>query len=309
MSVVIDIVLPIFGLVLLGYAAARLHLFDEAATRGLSLFVFNFAIPVLLIRTMSRVELPARSDLGLLIVYFGTTFAVFALGSLLAWRWRRGGAEPAIFGITAAFSNSFILGIPLVLEAFGEAGMAPLLLIIAFHSILLFTLTTLVAEMALGAGAPLRQVPMTVARGLASNPILGGLVLGLIINVADVELPGSLDRIARYLGDAALPCALFALGATLSRFRLTGALPAALCLTLIKNAVHPLMVLALLPFFSLSTIAANVAITIAACPSGVNAFLFASRYKAAEAEASSTILISTILSIVTLSLVLGWLRV
>jgi predicted permease len=307
-AVIVDIVLPIFGLILLGYGAALFRLFDEAATRGLSLFVFNFAIPVLLIRTMSRIELPSRGDLGLLVVYFGTTFMVFALGALLARHWRRSGAEPAIFGITAAFSNSFILGIPLVLAAFGEAGMAPLSLIIAFHSVLLFTLTTLVAEMALGAGAPLRQIPLTVVRGLAGNPILIALLVGLAINIAGYELAGGLDRIARYLGDAALPCALFALGATLSRFKLVGALPAALCLTVIKNAVHPLLVLVLLPFFALSPMAAAVAITVAACPSGVNAFLFASRYKAAEVEATSTILLSTAVSIITLSLVLTWLR-
>jgi predicted permease len=111
-SVIVDVVLPIFALIFLGYGAARFRLFDEAATRGLSLFVFNFAIPVLLVRTMSRIELPSRGDLGLLIIYFGTTFIVFALGARRARHWRRGGADPAIFGITGRRSASSACSAP-----------------------------------------------------------------------------------------------------------------------------------------------------------------------------------------------------
>ena len=48
MEIIIDIILPVFGVVAIGFAAAKLGLFDRSATRGLSLFVFNFAIPLLL---------------------------------------------------------------------------------------------------------------------------------------------------------------------------------------------------------------------------------------------------------------------
>ncbi len=300
---------PIFGLVLLGYLAARRFGFDDAATRGLSLFVFNYAIPIMLVRTMARVALPAHPEWGLIVAYFSSTFVIFGLGAVPAWRpFRRGGAEPAIFGITAAFSNSLILGIPLVLAAFGDEAAVPLFLIIAFHSALLFTLTTIVAEAGLGAGLPFRQIPINVGRGLVTNPILWGLAIGLAMNLTGLRLPGPLDRLASYLSDSALPCALFALGASLSRFQLGGALPSALVLTALKNLVHPAIVLLLVPVLDLSPITAKVAITVAACPSGVNAYLFAARYNAATAETTSTILISTALSVVTLSLLLNWLQ-
>jgi malonate transporter and related proteins len=308
-SVVLDIVAPVFGLVLLGYGAARLGTFDEAATRGLSLFVFDFAIPIMLVRTMGRVALPAEPEWGLIVVYFGTTFAVFGMGALAARRlFARSGAEPAIFGITAAFSNSLILGIPLTLEAFGEAAAVPLFLIIAFHSALLFTLTTVVAEAGLGVGLPLSRLPLNVGKALVANPILWGLAVGLAMNLGGLALPGPVDRLARYLGDASLPCALFALGANLSRFRLGTTLRAALLLTAVKNLAHPALVLLAAPLLDLAPLTTKVALTIAACPSGVNAYLFAARYKASVEEASSTILVSTAVSVVTLSVLLGWLR-
>ena len=77
---------PIFGLVLLGMAAGRLGLFDAAATRGLSLFVFNLAIPVMLLRQLAQAHLAGSLDWGVLLAYFGSAFLVFFLGlQILRW--------------------------------------------------------------------------------------------------------------------------------------------------------------------------------------------------------------------------------
>ena len=67
---------------LAGWLAARLKAFDESATRGLSLFAFNFAIPVFLLRTVAQTELPPHSDWQFVFAYFGGAFTVFALGAL-----------------------------------------------------------------------------------------------------------------------------------------------------------------------------------------------------------------------------------
>jgi predicted permease len=309
-AVIVDIVAPIFGIVLVGYLAARLRAFDEAATRGLSLFAFNFAIPVMLVRTLARAELPAQPEWGLLLAYFGGALLVFATAALAARRlFRRRGADPAIFGISAAFSNIVILGIPLVLEAFGPSAAVPLSLVVAVHSAFLFTVTTIVAEVGAGAGAPLRELPANVGKGLVGNPILWGIAGGLALNLAGLALPAVLDRLASILGGAALPAALFALGANLSRFHLAGSLREALLLTALKILVQPALVWLLAVWlFPLQPVSLAVAVTIAALPSGINAYLFAVRYQAGVPEASSTILVSTLISVVTLSLLLATLR-
>jgi malonate transporter and related proteins len=113
---------------------------------------------------------------------------------------------------------------------------------------------------------------------------------------------------AQMLGAAALPCALFALGANLARFRLGRTLKEALFLTALKTVAQPALVLAACELLHLPRISLQVLVTIAAMPAGVNAYLFAARYEAAVAEASSTILISTGLSVVTLSVLLVLLR-
>ena len=307
MSVIVEIIAPTFGIVLLGWLAARLRAFDEPATRGLSLFAFNFAIPVMLFRTLARADLPEHPEWGLVLAYFASAIAVFGLAAV-AGRvlFRASGAAPAILGITAAFSNTIILGIPIVLRAFGEAAAVPLSLIVAFHSAVMFTLTTVVAEIGAGDGAHWLATLANVGRGLGSNPILWGIGGGLAVNLLGVSLPSVVDQFAATLGAAALPAALFALGANLSRFRLAHTLREAALLTGLKILVQPLLVYLLAAYvFGLSPLSQAVLVTIAALPTGINAYLFAARYQAAVPEATSTILVSTLLSTVTLGLLLA----
>lgn len=309
-SVIVQIITPIFGIVLAGWLAARLKAFDEGATRGLSLFAFNFAIPVFLLRTVAQTELPPHPEWNFVLAYFGGAFMVFALGAVAARvLFARGGATPAIFGISACFSNTTILGIPIVLRAFGDAAAVPLALILGFHSALLFTLTTVAAEVGAGVGVPMRELVRNVLRGLVTNPILWGIAGGLVLNGLDLALPAMVDQFAALLGGAALPTALFALGSNLARFHLAHALREALLLTLLKNLLQPAAIYALGAWvFELGPVSLAVAVTMAALPTGINAYLFAARYDAAVPEATSTILVSTLISTFTLAFLLAWLQ-
>jgi predicted permease len=180
---------------------------------------------------------------------------------------------------------------------------------VAFHSALIFTATTIAAEVGLGAGAPWHQIPRNVGKGLVTNPILWGIAVGLALNLLGLALPAVLDQLAATLGAAALPAALFALGANLSRFRLARALRAALLLTGLKILLQPALVYLLAAHvFVLPPVSLAVAVTIAALPTGINAYLFAARYGVAVQEATSTILVSTLASAATLATVLAAFR-
>ena len=181
----------------------------------------------------------------------------------------------------------------------------PLALILGFHSALLFTLTTVVAEVGAGVGVPVPRLLRNVGTGLVTNPILWGIGGGLVLNFLALPLPDVLDQLAAMLGGAALPTALFALGANLSRFRLTRTLRESLALTALKTLVQPALIYVLGAYvFVLAPVSLAVAVTMAALPTGINAYLFGARYDAAIPEATSTILISTLVSVLTLGFLL-----
>ena len=311
MALILDIILPVFGLVVLGFGAAKAKWFDEGAIRGLSLFVFNFAIPVMLFRTLARVEMPETIEWGFLLSYYIGALTVFALGMASAGiLFRRPLEAQGAAGLTAGYSNTVLLGIPLILTTFGDDAALPLFLLVAFHSLLLFPIGTAVIEAGRGRGAGLRKLPLVTAKGMAKNPIMVGLVLGLAFNLLDLGIPGPVDTIAETLGQAALPCATFAMGASLAQYRIAGSLGESGVLIGLKILVHPLLVWLLATMvFDVAPLWASVAIVMAALPTGVNAYLFAERYGTGIAQAATAVLVSTGITIGTLSLLLAVLGV
>lgn len=300
---------PIFGLMAFGYAATFTRVFDAAAARALAGFVFYFAIPVMLFRSMASARLPDQIPWGYLLSYYLGAAVVFAAGMAGARALFGGSFErQAIAGFSAAFGNTVLLGIPLVLTTFGERASLPLFLLVAFHSTLLFTVVTVVIEIGRGSRAGLRALPVAILGGLATNPVLWGLILGVAFSLAGLRLPGPLERWAALIGNGAAPCALFSVGASLRAYRLKGALAPAAMIAALKLVAHPLLVVGLIRLvFEVPPLWAKVAIVIAALPVGVNPYLFAVRYDAGQAESASAILLTSLLSVVTVSVVLLWL--
>jgi malonate transporter and related proteins len=310
LPVVLDVILPIFGLLAFGYGATFTRVFGEAAASALASFVFYFAIPVMLFRSMATAALPDQIPWGYLGAFYGGAVVAFGLGFGIARLAFEGPFERhAIIGFGAAFGNSVLLGVPVVLTALGDAASLPLFLLLAFHSTLLFTTITLVLEIG-GAGRErLRDVPAKALGGLARNPILWGLAGGIAVNLLGLRLPAALARWTELVAGAAVPCALFSTGASLRSYRIAGALRPALVMVALKLVVCPLAVWALATMvFEMPPLWAKVAIVLAAMPVGVNVYLFGVRYHAGEAESATAVLLSSILSLASLSLVLVWLH-
>jgi hypothetical protein len=290
------VVAPVFLVIFGGWAAVRLRFLSARATDGLSEFVFVVAVPVLLFRTLATAPLPDAQPFGYWAAYFAGMAAVWTAGSLLAARlFGVRGQENAILGFATAQSKTVFVGIPLILRAVGDAGMVPSFLLIAIHLPLAMAVAALLIE---GSGGDRRIGPM--AKRLASHPILIGIVAGGLWRLSGLPLPAVADVTARMIGEAAAPCALFALGMTLTRYGLS-APPALLgAVVLLKLVAHPALVY-LLAFhvIPMPPVWAAVAVLFAACPTGVNAYLLAQNYRTGEGLTAATITLSTVLAAVT----------
>lgn len=306
MTTLLGIVAPIFGIMALGFAAVKLRILDKKAVNGLVLFVFNIAIPALLFRSLARTELPPDIQWGFLLSFYGGSFTVFALG-LAAGRFlfHRSLPDQAIFGMSAGFSNTVLMGIPILLTAYGPEAMLPIILIIAFHAPTLMPLTAGMIQVGKGGDVSVGAQARNIGLDLVRNPIIMGLILGLLMNWSGWAIPGPLDRMAEMLGSAAVPCALFALGASLAGYPLTGDVSPALVLSALKLFVHPALVWVLaVPVLGLEGVWVPVAVTMAAMPSGINVYLFGARYDAAPGVAARTVFLTTAGSLITVSVVL-----
>ena len=301
MQGIIETVLPIFALVLCGYALGRRRWMSEEAIKGLANFVFYLAIPALLFRSLARGLGPV--DLTVVLAYFSGVVLSFLLAfAITRAAFRTDYAEQVLAGMGSSFSNTVMLGIPLVLTVFGEAGRVPLMLIITFHSILIIPAVSVLLEIGRGRGKGWGGMARTSLASIFANPVILALLAGTAWGMTGWSLPTPAERFIELLSGAATPCALFALGASLTGFKIAGDLKETMVVVVLKLFAHPAIVAVFAWFvLDLEPGPAAVAIVMAALPAGANVFILAQHYNTYTARSASAILISTGLSVITLS--------
>lgn len=306
MATLLNTIAPVFGILLLGFLAVKLRWLEESGVKGLVFFVFNIALPLLLFRSLATTRLPDDIQWSFIFSFYGGSFTCFGIGVALGrWTFGRTLDHQAIFGMSAGFSNTVLLGIPIILTAYGPEATLPIFLLIAFHGPTLMPLTTALIQISRGSEVSAGEQARLVALELLRNPIIMGLLAGLVANLSGFVLPVGLDRSVELMGSSAVPCALFAMGASLAAYPLFGDVAPAVLLAAVKLLLHPILVWILaVPVFGLEGIWVPVAVTMAAMPSGVNAYLFGARYNAAPGVAARTILLSTLFSLATISVAL-----
>jgi len=307
LQAVLDIVLPVFGLVLLGYLIARTPLLTPEGIKGITNFVFFVAIPVMLFRSVSKLTIPDSVDPLLPVAYFAGVFVVYAVSMVMArGAFRLRGDDCAIFAMGSTYSNLVLLGIPIIYLALGDEGLIAILLIVAAHALVLITLTTIVIELSRGKGDTWRRTVLTAAGALIRNPVILGLAAGLIWGTTGLELPKSLERLADMLKAAAPPAALFAVGASLAGFRLIGDPAQSATIIVLKMVALPAVVwVSAAHVFALSPLNVAVATLAAAMPTGVNAFLIASAYNTYRERSATAVVVSTAIAVLSVGVLIA----
>lgn len=302
-------VVPVFALIALGYVAARLRLFPGETARGLSQFVFLFAIPALLFRTAASVDIGAAAPWGLWGAYFSAAAAVWLTAVLIARRvppLRAAGGASAAIGST--FGNLVMLGLPLSLTYFGETAILPAALLISIHAPVHWFAATVLAQWAgRGTGEPVASLLRDFLLSLLRNPIIVALVAGALWGLTGLELHPVVDRPVELLSQAGVPTALFALGLSLAAHGLMGHIGSVVLVVALKMAAFPALAwIAATQVFGLPPVQAGVVVLFAALPTGANAYIFAEQHRAAVPVVSGAIALGTGIGVLTISAVL-WL--
>lgn len=208
----LTVLVPIFALLALGFAAARTGLLSAEANGGLLKLVACFAIPALLFRSLAGGaqasgggEIAVIYLLGcaaLLVIAF--VYGRSALGLSLA--------ECVVFGMGVIYSNSSLIGIPIAQALLGDQGVALLSEIIAIHTLVLIPVATLLLAFGNSAGGGSKALISAI-----SNPMTLALAAGLVWRRTGLAVPETIDHVIGMLAAAAPALSLIALGATVAR--------------------------------------------------------------------------------------------
>ena len=303
------IIFSIFGLIGLGYLAARIGLLSAGVGGALAEFVFTIAIPVLLFRTLSNADFSGVSPWGVWLSYFGAVAVSWTVSHLTLRRlFGRDARSGVVAGVSASFANTVLIAVPLVQTVVGDRGMVGLLIILSIHLPVMMLASTLLYEWALRADGRVTQKVSTQALirhfavTLAKNPIIIGIVAGALWRLTGLSLAAVPARLVDSLAQVAGPLALFSSGMSLARYGIARNVPQALVITVFKLALMPAVVLLIGRLVGLPAPLLAAALITAACPTGVNAYLIANRFGTGQAISSNAIMISTALGVVTVTL-------
>ena len=295
-----QVVLPVFLVIGFGYLAARVGWFPASGVDGLIAFTQNFAIPCLLFRAISTIDLRAGFDPALLTAFYGGALAGFAAG-LLGARvlFGRSWEDCVAIGFCCLFSNSVLLGLPITERAYGAAALGPNYAIVAIHSPVCYGVGITAMEIVRGRGGGWGAIAAKVGRSTVRNPLVIAIAAGFAVNLAGLPQPAILAEGLDLMVRAALPAALFGLGGVLVRYRPEGDMRAIAYVCAVSLVLHPAVVWGLGRALALPEGAFRSAVLTAAMAPGVNAYIFANLYGSARRVAASAVLAGTAASLLT----------
>ena len=295
---------PLFALVFAGYVLMRVTRWPAVVADGLTRFVFVVALPATLFRQMCDFGHLPPVDVRLLMAFFGGCLVVFVFGRWVAWRcFRLDGVAQSVFALAGVFSNNLMLGLPLAKEAFGDAAVPSVALVLVFNSLTLWTLLTVSVEWARHGSLSLRGISRTL-RGVFSNPLIIGILSGTLIGLSGSSLPTAIDRPLSLLVHSAVPLTLVALGMGLAQHNVRSGLTMSLAMAVIKLIVQPFTVWAIACLIGLPMLETQVVALLASIATGANVFLMSRQFKSLEGPVASCLVLSTALSALTTPMVL-----
>lgn len=287
MTIILNAIIPIalvvlIGVILLKWRLVRAEFFDD-----LSKVVFKAFVPVFLFVSVYQTGL---EDIGItLFAYFVPVLAIFVILALtMSHR----------IALTSTFSNNVLVGIPVILSVTGQKGLVISLAVISGHSLILFTTFFLFSTR-----VNVTPSKFKAALAIFSNPVILGVILGLLFNIFEIPIPKQLFTPLEMIADAALPLALIILGSSLASLGAINrsVISKTVMVTAIKLLLLPLAVFS----FGYWIVGLNptqlISLTIlASCPTGISVMPFVEAVESERKVAHNTIALSTLLSVVTI---------
>jgi malonate transporter and related proteins len=307
---ILNLALPYFGVIFIGFACGKHKRLPEAGLAWMNFFLLYVSLPALLFGIMSKTPFAELNNPPFLVATTLATVTAFVLalatGRLIGGLSLR---EATLAGLCGGYGNIGYMGPGLALAVLGTRAAAPTALIFCCDSIFLFSIVPLLIELSDRDHPSILHALGVVTRQIISNPLIMSACLGAMVAALHITLPVAIDNMVRFLQNAAAPTALFVLGVTVALRpfdRVPWEVPGVIA---VKLLIHPLVAFGLMlllgPF---AQPWAATAVLMASLPPALNVFVIARQNDTWIEPASVAVLIGTFASVVTLTSVMWFIQ-
>ena len=204
--------IPIFLMMLLGMLFRKLGWMDEVFAAKMNKFVFLIPLPVLLFEELATVDFSEVWDIKFILFCFVVTAISITISTLISLLWKDRSIKGEFIQSTYR-SSAALLGIAFIQNIYGTAGMAPLMII---GSVPLYNIMAVVVLSFFKPGNNSfdKALVKRTLKGIATNPIILGIVAGLVWSALKIPMPTILNKVVSSVGATATPMGLMSMGAT-----------------------------------------------------------------------------------------------
>ena len=295
---------PVFLMMVLGLVFRKLGWIDDVFASKMNKFVFLVPLPVLVFEDLATVDFSEVWNLKFVLFCFAATLISIGIAAAVSFLWR----DKSIQGefIQASYrSSAALLGIAFIQNIYGDAGLAPLMII---GSVPLYNV---MAVIVLAFFRPERkrldkELWKSTLKGIVTNPIIIGIAAGILWSALKIPMPPILEKTVSNVGAVATPLGLMAMGATFDirkAFAKVRPAAAAAVMKLVGFAAVFLPLAVMLGFRREELVAILVMLGSA---TSVSCFVMAKNMGHEGVLTSSVVMLTTLFSAFTLT---GWLYV
>ena len=301
MQVLLDVISPVFMVIGLGYVTVWRGLFTSEDIDTLMKFAQSFAIPFLLFKGMTDIDLEQSFQPELLGSFYTGSITIFFLGTVGARLVFKRDLEDCItIGFCCMFCNSLVLGLAITERAYGSDALQGNFAIVTLHAPFCYGVGIAAMEITLNKGKNPIKLIQNVAVAMFRNALMIAFIAGFIVNFYNIPLTNTVSNVIGMVVQVALPTALLGMGGVLYRYRPMSDIGPIIMISIASLILHPIFVLFLGTHLALDTQAIRSAVLTSAMAPGINAYIFSNMYKRGQKIAASTVLVATIGSLFTI---------
>jgi malonate transporter and related proteins len=303
---VLNLALPFFGLIFIGFACGKIKQIPDTALAWMNFFIVYVSLPALFFSILAKTPLDQLARVDFIMATTLSTFCAFAVAFAVGMAIRGGRIdESTIAGLAGGYGNIGYMGPGLALATLGAQAAVPVALIFCFDTLLLFSLVPFMMALGSREKKSIASVALEVVKRIGTNPLVISTALGIGSAAIHFQPPVAIAKLMEFLQNASAPCALFTLGVTVALRPLKKTPWEVPPITVVKLLLHPVLMFLWLSLFGpFDQLWIDTAILMAALPPALNVFVFARQYDTWVEEASSAVLVGTVVSVLTLTSVM-----
>ena len=291
-------VIPIFLVMLLGFAVRRLNIIDASATKLVNSLVFKVAIPIMLFSTVHGTDYSQLLDQKFIMFLAISIVIFFFICWIIAVKLINDDKKKGVFIQGCFRGNYMILGVALCTEILG---FTPTLAVTGVVIVVLFfnTLSVIILTIYGVEKVESENVVMTITKSIVKNPLIISIITGIVLTVLNIEIIPLLKTPIDMVSSMATPLALIAIGASLDFSKIKDRLKYTLIAGILKLIVMPVVFIPLAILAGISTEGIVVLFVLYAAPTAIVSYAMASHMGTDEHLASSIVIFTSLGSILT----------